>query len=362
MSYRQKNQDPRKRDLAKPIILLVVLIVFVNIISPHKSQNNNSNTIQQNTTATAPQNPQQANGNNPAQQPQPAQVLPTAPSNYPMDDNYRMEIIAKSGNPTYKVENLSSIVGPEELGEFIKGNNTNAFIYTPSSENLIKGLFRANFHIHTTNSDGALNVKEVLDQAEAYSTRINNKFYIAITDHETVQGLKQIVDILQQYPNKYKNLKIVLGIELTSKLEADLNVMKYPITMHVLGLAINPYDEELNASFSQKGPTKTEEGPTRDFKDAFRILRDKGLAGIAHPLRYVTADNIIGDKKRFYNYMIGKYVMIGTKQPLFAEGYYQSYPANITKAQINEFNESLRQSNIMLTGGTDTHGKSIFRR
>ena len=89
-----------------------------------------------------------------------------------------------------------------------------------------KSLRKIDMHIHTTYSDGTLTPDEVITEAMN-----NNLQAIAITDHDTVKGLKNI-------NLKYKNLKVINGIELSAKSSKG--------RMHILGYGINIYDENLN--------------------------------------------------------------------------------------------------------------------
>lgn len=350
-------ENPRKRDLAKPIILALILIASINIISSHQAAN-----YQSTKTTTQPpltQNlPQQT-------QPNPDNSTSTQASNETstnsIDENYKRSIIAGSGNPSYKLENMDSIVGPYELGNFIIQNNLNPKIYTPTLENVNNGTFRANFHIHTVNSDGTFTVKEMLDKAELYAEKTgSSRFYVAITDHNTVQGLKEAIDILQTNPQKYKRVKLVLGVELNAKLEARSDVMKKPVEIHVLCWALNPYDTNLNSLLSSQD--KANLAYDKNFDNVITAFGDQGLIGIAHPMRYVKNDNMVVDKQTYYKYLISKYSQLNKGKLLFTEGYYQSYTTDEEKALITEINNLFTRNNIILTGSTDSHGNSFFRR
>lgn len=279
------------------------------------------------------------------------------------DKDYKREIVESSDNSTYTIENMGSIVGPIELSEFIKKNDSNPSIYTPSEENVKNGVFRANFHIHTVNSDGEFGVEELLDSAAAYAAANGNRpFYFAITDHNTVNGLKTAVDILQKNPQKYKNIKLILGMEVFSSLEAEKNTMKNPIDIHVLCWAINPYDEELNRVFIKKDLTDKGNRTYRTFDNAINLLKNKGIVGIAHPMRYVKNDNMVKDKYNYYAYLLNKYARLNKGHTLFAEGYYQSYQTDEDKELVDAINAEFKKKNIIRTGSTDSHGHSIFRK
>ena len=64
----------------------------------------------------------------------------------------------------------------------------------------------SDLHTHTNFSDGSLSPEELLDTAKAIGLK-----YLAITDHDTVDGVKYLYEN-GLYPDK--NLKIIFGIEL----------------------------------------------------------------------------------------------------------------------------------------------------
>ena len=61
---------------------------------------------------------------------------------------------------------------------------------------------KADLHIHTTHSDGAYAVPEILEMTRRLD-------YIAITDHDTFAGAKEAIALSPARP------KIIYGIELT---------------------------------------------------------------------------------------------------------------------------------------------------
>ncbi|MBR6126557.1 PHP domain-containing protein [bacterium] len=286
----------------------------------------------------------------------------------PMQDlEYKTAIIKESHNPFYRLESLRPIVGEEELTEFIISNNNNPQIYTPSPENIAKGVFRANLHMHTLQSDGCASVKERLDAAQEYAqNNIKDGFmYIAITDHNTVLGAKEVVKLLEKYPNKYKNVKVILGMEVFTAFKS-----KYydkPVEIHVLNWCINPYDKFLNKEFYK--PKNANKGnrvlPDRDFDYVIEMMSKYAIPGIAHPIRYT---NRIGQNKHLYmEEMIDRYTNL-TNKHAFMEGFYQVYPRYYEAKFFNEeilpyidyVNKKADEHNIIKTGSTDSHSMTIF--
>ena len=288
--------------------------------------------------------------------------------NIPMRDiEYKKAIIKDSNNLLYRLENLRPVVGEEELTEFIKNNNDNPEIYTPSKENINNGVFRANLHMHTLNSDGKASVKERLDEAQQYAqNNIKNGYmYIAITDHNTINGAKEVVEVLQKNPHQYPNIKVILGMEVFSEFKSKY--YSKPVQIHVLNWCLNPYDKFLNKEF-YKAPNANKwnrYGKDRDFDKLIPMMSKYAITGIAHPIRYTTR---IGKNKHLYmEEMLDRYSKLSTK-PLFAEGYYQAYPRfysheklkNVIIPYSDYVNKKLGEKNIIRTGSTDSHSKTIF--
>lgn len=67
-------------------------------------------------------------------------------------------------------------------------------------------MFKADLHMHTTASDGALSAKEVINKAKN-----SNLDIISITDHDTIEISKDTFEYSQKF-----NIKLIPGIELTT--------------------------------------------------------------------------------------------------------------------------------------------------
>lgn len=81
-------------------------------------------------------------------------------------------------------------------------------------------------HTHTTYSDGELTPDELIKKAITKNIKT-----LAITDHDTVDGLNNIT-------YKSDKINVIKGIELTAKVDIG--------TMHILGLDIDKDNKELN--------------------------------------------------------------------------------------------------------------------
>lgn len=95
---------------------------------------------------------------------------------------------------------------------------------------------RIDLHSHTTASDGRLLPNELIDRALSFNLEV-----LAITDHDTVDGLQPAHDYINdnQLP-----LKLINGIEISTVWQNK--------DIHIVGLNIDPESPELNALIEQQ--------------------------------------------------------------------------------------------------------------
>lgn len=89
---------------------------------------------------------------------------------------------------------------------------------------------KVDFHTHTTASDGTLRPQEIVKMAHRLSLE-----YLAITDHDTLDGLKSINNVPE-------GLTLVSGVELSAQ---------FPTTLHILGYGFDPDNVSFNAALNQ---------------------------------------------------------------------------------------------------------------
>jgi len=183
--------------------------------------------------------------------------------NYPKDYQYLKEIaeslnqagIEIKENELYK---LAPLVGEQEFEKILYELKPEEFKTGKKLENVQKGLFRANMHIHTTFSDGKMSVEEVLDQASRYSNKIariqkskgtkdeNIKpFVLAITDHDRFDGTRKAIIEIIENPDKFKNVRFVPAGELTA-LYMNKDFLKAPVAFDFEAYCVNPFNKEIN--------------------------------------------------------------------------------------------------------------------
>lgn len=129
-------------------------------------------------------------------------------------------------------------------------------------------------HMHTTYSDGELSPNELIKKAID-----NNIGTIAITDHNSVNGLKAI-----EYTSEIKNnINIINGVELSAKVDHG--------QMHILG-----YDFDINNEYLNNELFKQKENSLNYILSVMeQIKRDyKIIFGYYDIVKLVTANHNLG--------------------------------------------------------------------
>jgi predicted metal-dependent phosphoesterase TrpH len=171
-------------------------------------------------------------------------------------------------------------------------------------------------HSHTTYSDGELTPQELIHLAIE-----NNIGILAITDHDTLQGIKKI-DREDEKVTESK-IKIIDGIELTSYVEKGL--------MHILGLNIDKNNKELNEQMDR--------------------LRNNSISRMKSYLEQMKKDYNIKFKEEEVNKLLNTPRNIG--RPDLAKlcvkyGYAKSVPDAFEKYLKDVYNKTRTPSNRLL--------------
>ncbi len=174
---------------------------------------------------------------------------------YPKDIEYRKQLMANAGKSTDEYYKLRSIIGLDEIKSILADFHSNEEAYSVgvNNKNITNKTIRANLHIHTVASDGYLTTQELLDQAVVYANEVaqnpafkKEPFIIAITDHDTTEGAKEAIEIIAKDPLKYKNLRVILGIEATTYNDIAVDITKQPTAIHTLIYGIDPNERTFN--------------------------------------------------------------------------------------------------------------------
>lgn len=127
-------------------------------------------------------------------------------------------------------------------------------------------------HVHTNYSDGRFKPRKVIDLAIE-----RNLSGIAITDHDTVLGLREAIE----YSNKFENFKVIPGIELGSIYNDE--------EVHILGYFINCNSPELlNIT------KKLRESRIQRAKDIVYNLNKLNIDINYEEVQHLTKDDFIG--------------------------------------------------------------------
>ncbi len=152
-------------------------------------------------------------------------------------------VTGKKVNP----QSLSCIMGGDELLKILpKLEKKN---YDASAKNMSNGIFVADLHSHSNYSDGNGHVKNLLEDAAEYADilykKTKQKFIFALTDNDTMEGVKEALEIISSNPSRYKHLRFVPALEVSFAHKAQKSNNQCEMS-EVLVYGINPYSEKLN--------------------------------------------------------------------------------------------------------------------
>ncbi len=245
---------------------------------------------------------------------------------------------------TPKVDDLKSVFAPGELKTFLRSVPSSFYDVGDSFENVRSGKFRVNLHVHTNKSDGTMTPLEYLEQSAHYSNKIvsdNLPSYVsAVTDHNNFEASQEIVAMIADEPEKYKNFRFVAGCEFMF-LDED-NGFRFP-AFEAVGLGINPFSKELLQVLDKFNPINI----IKKIKEFGAVL------SYAHPIRYCQGN---GQTPEFINYL--KRIGIDGIESNYQYVGFAKIPE--ISEQIAESRRIAKENNLFETGGTDTHGKNIF--
>ena len=169
---------------------------------------------------------------------------------------------------------------------------------------LDNGMFKANLHVHTKYSDGEMSIQELLGFAEDLTIKTPD-FIAAITDHDTIDGDKEAVNLIKNY----EHANICLGVEI-STIAINFPNQPKPLQVHLLVYGIDPNNKKLDEYLINKRVQKLKLAketitklntalPEYNFtiEEAARChgMILKGEDEVAHPLKKYTSGKILLD-------------------------------------------------------------------
>ena len=250
------------------------------------------------------------------------------------DNEYRKDLALALGLNKEEYFLLRPIIGENELKSIVENLNEKNFmpgerldltkVDSHNDKYLKTGEFKANLHIHTLHSDGRLTIKDYLNQAKKLADENYQKnnadmpLVLALTDHDCIDGAKEIAIELAKNPTDYNNLRLVLGVEL-STITNQFRHLKKPLLIHTHMFCINPFDSELNKFIDTKRNLKyklaTEtidklNNRLHPILERFKIKLTLEEAALIHELVtkgqdeiYLPMKKYVGGKLLFENYV-----------------------------------------------------------
>lgn len=269
--------------------------------------------------------------------------------------NRLVEGLCDTFSLSVREDSLKSVLAPDELKAFLKKFTSQDYSFGDNwditaplreiFENVLNNTYRVNLHVHTNNSDGKMSAEDYLEQSVKYADKVSQKgvgelpYTSAITDHNNIEGVKKVISLIAQEPEKYKNFRFVAGCEFM--IYDDKNGLEKP-TYEVVGLGFNPFDKELNTILSDSNPLSIID----------KIKELGGIVSYAHPLRFCQGQKM---DDKFIKYLLS----IGVNG---IESNYQYMFKNMEQVlkQQEQIHKIAELNNWYETGGTDTHAMNIF--
>lgn len=262
--------------------------------------------------------------------------------------------ISDTFNCSVNEKDFGSVVAPNELKQLLKRFlaehfQTGSFPFNNPNKrevftNVLEGKYRINLHSHSRKSDGIMTPSEFLKMAAKYADKAKRlhpdlpPFTIALTDHNNIEGAKEILSLIAKNPDKYKNLKFVVGCEFMF-MDKD-STFEFP-AFEAIGLGFNPFDPEINKRLKSMNDI-----------DLLGVIKDSGgVVSYAHP--YIQGN---GCDEDFIKYLISKGVNgIESNYQYFN---FQDIPE--LRKSMSDTKSVAEKYNLFETGGTDTHHRNVF--
>jgi predicted metal-dependent phosphoesterase TrpH len=159
---------------------------------------------------------------------------------------------------------------------------------------------KIDLHSHTHYSDGHLSPKELIDRAHNMQVNV-----LAITDHDTVDGIQEAMD----YQSAQKrSMKIMSGVEISTSW--------HNFDIHILGLNVNHNNAQFLARLDQQSKERDRRaqqmsdklakvGIENVFEDA-KTLAGKGQITRAHFARVLVERRVVKDFEAVFKKYLGK--------------------------------------------------------
>lgn len=277
------------------------------------------------------------------------------------DNKYRLEL-ALDPELNAKLLDLKCVMGTNELGDSLKSTESDNF--NPQSDK-----FNIDLHLHTTASDGKFTpetlftaVKKRIEQMPV--TEREKGFVVAITDHDTVEGVKETLKYIVQNPKEMEGIRFVPGIEFSTFYENE-DFLTKPVEIHLLLYGINPYNEAFkNIVPGYKKPQKM---------NCFEILKSvpDSFAAIAHPIRMdfkdklkpgITEEEALLKVLKDFKEKGGRAAEANYQMNEEVESEVSMMPDLCIRTKEKLVADKVREAGLICSGGVDNHGDTLYKR
>ncbi len=157
-------------------------------------------------------------------------------------------------------------------------------------------------HVHSNISDGTLTPKEVMELAYK-----NNLSAIALTDHDTLEGIQEAQETMDELYNQGKEIRLIPGVEITIGYKGR--------DIHILGLFLDPRNinllkeleitrEERNLR-NEKMITNLANAGIDISAEALRKEEGDAVLTRAHFAKYLTSHGYTKNKKEAFLKYLG---------------------------------------------------------
>ena len=158
---------------------------------------------------------------------------------------------------------------------------------------------KADLHLHTTASDGSLTPSELITLAVELNLEV-----IAITDHDSVEGVPAAAEVSRNYPQ----LTLIPGVEISTDIPNN--------EIHVLGYFMDCSDRKLNDELSRlriSRQTRAEKmaqklktlGLPIDYERVLELAGD-GSVGRPHIAKVMLENGYISEFREAFDNYIGR--------------------------------------------------------
>jgi len=159
---------------------------------------------------------------------------------------------------------------------------------------------KIDLHSHTHYSDGHLSPKELIDRAHNMQVNV-----LAITDHDTVDGIQEAMDYQS---SQKRSMQILSGVEISTSW--------HNFDIHILGLNVDHNDQQFLARLEQQSKERDRRAQQMSDKlakvgidnvfEQAKTLAGKGQITRAHFARVLVERRVVKDFDAVFKKYLGK--------------------------------------------------------